>query len=166
VARANVALTRTATIVDALEQVRHRVSERAYELFRTSGGSSSAEENWLTAERELLWQPAVEVCQKNGRFEVRAAIASVDPKDLAITVTSEDLLITGHDAHEHRAEQGTVHLCEFSRGRLFRSIHFPQPIDSKKTVAEYQNGLLMVTAPIAESVRAKQKQPVTRKVRR
>jgi HSP20 family protein len=114
----------------------------------------------------LLWQPAVEVCQKNDRFEVRAAIAGVDPKDLAITVTSEDLLITGNGGHEHRAEQGTVHLCEFNRGRLFRSIHFPQPIDSKKAVAEYQNGLLMVTAPIAEPVRSKQKQPVTRKVRR
>lgn len=163
-ARANVALTRAATIVDELEQVHHLVSERAHELFRTSGGSNSAEENWLTAERELLWQPAVEVCQQDGRFEVRAAIAGVDPKDVAITVTSEDLLITGNGGHEHRAEQGIVHLCEFNRGRLFRSIHFPQPIDSKKTIVELRNGLLVVTAPIAPSVRPKR--AVTPRARR
>jgi HSP20 family molecular chaperone IbpA len=156
VAIPNVAVIRTPSIVGELEQIRHRVSERAYELFRTSGSSNSPDENWLTAERELLWQPAVEMCQKDGQFEVRAALAGVDSKDVAITVTSEDLLIKGNGGHEHRPEQGTVHLCEFSRGQLFRPIHFPEPIDSQNVAAAYRNGLLIVTAPIAQSDPAKQ----------
>jgi HSP20 family molecular chaperone IbpA len=150
-----VALTRTATVAGELEQVHDRVSERAYELSCTSGCSNSPEENWLTAERELLWQPAVEVCQKDGRFEVRAAVGGVDSKDLALTVTSEDLVIKGNGAHEHGAERGTVHVCEFSRGRLFRSIHFPEAIDPAKVTAECKNGLLTITASIAESADAK-----------
>ena len=144
-----VGLIRTSSIVDELEQIHRRVSERAFELFRTSGSSNSPDENWLTAERELLWQPAVEMCQKDGEFEVRAALAVVDPKDVALTVTSEDLLIKGNGGHEHRPEQGTVHLCEFSRGQLFRPIRFPEPIDPQNVAAAYRNGLLIVTAPIA-----------------
>jgi HSP20 family protein len=151
-----VALTRTTTIADELAQVHHRISERAYDLFRTSGSSNSPDQNWLTAERELLWQPAVEVCQKDGRFEVRAAVGGVNPKDLAVTVTSEDLLIMGNGAHEHGAKRGTVLMCEFSRGHLFRSIHFPEAIDPAKVIADCQNGLLTVTAPVALSAAAKE----------
>jgi HSP20 family molecular chaperone IbpA len=151
VAGTNVTLTRAPSLLDELERIHHRIRERAYDLFRTSDGWSNPEDNWLNAERELFWQPAVEVCQKGGRFEVRAAVAGVDPKDLAVTVTSEDLLIKGNGAHEHRADQGTVHLCEFSRGGLFRSVHFPEPIVPENVTAECRNGLLTITAPIYQS---------------
>jgi HSP20 family protein len=151
VAGTTVTLTPAASLVDELERIRHRISERAYELFRTSDGWNNPNDDWLNAERELLWQPAVELCQKDGRFEVRAAVAGVDPKDLAVTVTSDDLLIKGNGAHEHRAEMGTVHLCEFSGGTLFRSVHFPAPIVPEKVVAECRDGLLTITAPISQS---------------
>jgi HSP20 family protein len=151
VARSNVALTRAASIVDELEQVRHRISVRAYELFRASGAWDSPDDDWLQAERELLWQPAVEVSQKDGRFEVRAAVAGVDPKDLDLTVTSEHLLIKGSGAHKHRAEIGAVYYCEFSGGQLFRAIQFPESIDAANVTAECRNGLLKVTAPLAQS---------------
>ena len=118
-ASTNVALTRALSIVGELEGIHHRV--------RTSDGWSNPEDNWLNAERELFWQPAVELCRKDGQFEVRAAVAGIEPKDLAVTITSGGLLIKGNGPHEHRAEKGTVHLCEFSRGELFRSVNFPEP---------------------------------------
>ena len=145
-----VTLTRASSLLDELERIHQDISARAYELSRTNGWWSP-DDNWLTAERELFWQPAVEVCQKDGRFEVRAAVAGVDPKDLAVTVTSDALLIKGKGAHEHRVEHGTVHLCEFSRGGLFRSIHLPEPIVPEKVTAKYRDGLLTVTAPISQS---------------
>jgi HSP20 family molecular chaperone IbpA len=45
-----------------------------------------------------------------------------------------------------------VHLCEFSHGHLFRSVHFPRRIDPAKATADYRNGMLRITAPIAEAV--------------
>jgi HSP20 family protein len=150
-ATTKVTLSQSASIVDQLEKIHDRISERAYELFRTSDGRKNAEVNWLKAEQELLWQPAVEVCQQNGQFEVRAAVAGVNPKDLAVTVTSTDVLISGNHSHQHDANRGTVHLCEFSRGQLFRPIHLPEIIDTAKVTAKYENGLLTVTAPIARS---------------
>jgi HSP20 family molecular chaperone IbpA len=146
-----VALIRSSSIGDELEQVHHRISERAYELFRTGGGWSSAQENWLKAERELLWRPAVEVCQNDGRFVVRAAVAGVDAKELSVTVTPEDLLIKGNGVHEHHAETRTVHSCEFSGGQLFRWVRFPEPVVPENVTAECRHGLLTVTAPLPQS---------------
>jgi hypothetical protein len=83
VAAARVALIRSSSIVDELEQVHHRISERAYERYLTSDGCSSPDEDWLKAERELLWQPAVEVRRKDsslgvrGQHEIRRKAAEV-----------------------------------------------------------------------------------------
>jgi HSP20 family molecular chaperone IbpA len=70
-------------------------------------------------------------------------------------VTPEDVLIRADVDHEHSAEEGTVHVCEFNGGKLFRSIHFPEKIDPDSVKAEYRNGLLVLKAAIAK--RAPQK---------
>jgi HSP20 family molecular chaperone IbpA len=158
VATARVALIRSSSIVDELEQVHHRISERAYERYRTSDGCGTPDEDWLKAERELFWQPAVEVRRKDSRFEVRAAVAGVDAKDLSITVSPEHLVIKGNGAHVHQASDVTVHSCEFSGGQLFRVVPFPEPVVPEDVTAECRNGLLTVTAPIPGS------KPATRPV--
>jgi HSP20 family protein len=43
-----------------------------------------------------------------------------------------------------------VHLCEFERGRLFRSVHLPEPIDPDSVTAECRDGLLRLTAAVAK----------------
>lgn len=48
-----------------------------------------------------------------------------------------------------------MHHCEFVTGHVFRSVHFPKPVDVAKAKAEYKNGLLTVTAPIAPEAKAK-----------
>lgn len=40
-------------------------------------------------------------------------------------------------------------LCEFVNGSLFRSYTFPEPVDPARVSAEYRNGMLQVTAPLA-----------------
>jgi HSP20 family protein len=144
-------VTRAPSVADEVDHIRHRISERAYERYRTSDGCSNSDEDWLKAERELLWQPAVEVRQKDGRFEVRAAVAGVDTKDLSVTVSPEHLVIKGNGAHTHQAIDGTVHCCEFSGGQLFRMVPFPEPVVPENVTAECRNGLLTVTAPISGS---------------
>jgi HSP20 family molecular chaperone IbpA len=48
-----------------------------------------------------------------------------------------------------------VHLCEFSRGKMFRSVHLPDKIDPETAKAEYRNGLLRLTASIAKPMTTK-----------
>lgn len=155
VAKADVALTRTDSIHDEIDHLHDAISRRAYELFRDGGSGGGPLDDWLTAEHGLVWRPSLELRCKDGQFEVLAAVAGVEPKDLDVEVAPEDLLIKAEITHEHAADKGTVQLCEFSHGKVWRSLHFPEPIDPASARAEYQNGLLRVTAAVAQPGRKK-----------
>lgn len=151
-AKGDVEVRRTETIVDELERMRRMISTRAYDLFSEAHAPwTTAVGDWLAAERELVWKPPIELRQKDGQFEVLAALSGVDPKDLDIQVTPEDLLIKAETEHEHSTDKGTVHVCEFESGKVFRSVHFPEKIDPNSAKAEYRNGMLYLTAAIAKA---------------
>ena len=58
---ATVSVTRKESILDQIDQLRHRIEQRAYELFRGRDGGSNPTADWLAAEQELVWKPAVEL---------------------------------------------------------------------------------------------------------
>jgi HSP20 family molecular chaperone IbpA len=151
-AKQSIALKKADSVLDELERLHHEISRRAYDLFRTHETLFTGPlDDWLRAERELVWRPAVELRQKDGEFELLAAIAGVEPKELDVQVTPEDILITSGHEHRHETKEGTVHLCEFEGGRLFRSVHLPDRIDPESVKAEYRNGLLRITAAVAKA---------------
>jgi HSP20 family molecular chaperone IbpA len=134
------------SIFEEVRRMQDEIRERAYDLFRSGEFAAGPLDNWLRAERERVWRPAVELRQKDGMIELEAALAGVDPKDLDVQVTPSDILITANAHHQHEADEGTVHVCEFEKGRLFRSVHLPQPIDPDSAKADYRDGLLHLTA--------------------
>ena len=153
--RGDVEVKKTDTMFNELHRLHQAISRRAYDLFRNSGTLwGSALTDWLTAEQELVWKPAVELRQKDGQFEVLAALAGIEAKDLDVQITPENLLIKAETTHEHTTEKGSVHLCEFDSGKVFRSIHFPEKIDPNSAKAEYRNGMLRLTAAIAKAATA------------
>jgi HSP20 family protein len=156
-ARNDIELHKTDTILEELDRLHEVLNRRAYALFRFRGASTGADlADWLTAESELVWKPAIELRQKDNQFEVLTATPGVEPKDLDVQITPEDLLIKADINHQHSREEGAVQVCEFNGGRLFRSIHFPEKIDPDSVKAEYRNGMLRLTAAIAK--------PATQKV--
>jgi HSP20 family protein len=151
-AKEQIALKKADSVLDELERLHDDISKRAYDLFRDHEGFFTRPlDDWLRAERELVWRPAVELRQKDGEMELLAAIAGVEPNDIDLQVTPEDILIRASTEHRHESTEGTVHLCEFESGRLFRSVHLPQPIDPDSVKAEYRHGLLRVTAAVAKA---------------
>jgi len=85
----------------------------------------------------------------------QAAVTGVDPKDLNVDVTSEDLLVKGETKTEKKEQKGEAHTSEFQAGSLFRSIRFPKKVDPNKVKAEIKNGILTVVAPIAEEAKSR-----------
>jgi HSP20 family molecular chaperone IbpA len=150
VAKTDIQLRETDTIVEEIDRLHQAISRRAHEFFRNKTNGSPLVD-WLTAERELVWKPAVELRTKDGQFEILAAVAGVEPKDLDVQVTPEDVLIKANVDHEHTVEEGTVRMCEFVSGNLFRSVHLPEKIDPNSVKAEYRNGMLRLTAAIAKA---------------
>jgi HSP20 family protein len=154
-AKGAIQVKKTETVLDEIDRLHQAISRRAYDLFRDGGTWGGAVADWLNAERELISKPPIELRQKDNGFEVLAALPGIDAKDLDVQITPDDLLIKGETTHEHKADAGTVHVCEFQSGRAFRSIHFPEKVDPDSVKAEYRNGLLRLTAAIAQPSTAK-----------
>lgn len=151
-----VPIKKTQSIFDKIEKMQDRIMRRAHDIFSTNGGIFGKDiDDWLQAERELVWKPAIELEEKDGEFKLQVAVPGVDAKDIDIEVTAEDILIKADVKHEHTESKGEVHTCEFASGHLFRSIHLPQPIDADKVKAEFKNGMLTLKAPVAAEAKTK-----------
>ena len=118
-----VSIRKTKSILDEIEEINNRIMRRAYDIFASNGGIFGKDlDNWLAAERELLWKPAIELREKDNEFLVDIAVPGIDAKDLEIEVTADDVLVRGETHHEHKEDKGTVHTCEFATGNVFRTI--------------------------------------------
>ena len=144
------------SILDEIKKMQDRLMQRAYEIFERNGSTLGRDlDNWSQAERELVWKPSFELCEKDGQFQLEVALAGVEAKDIDIEVTPEDIVLTTNTKHEHTERKGVIHHCEFEAGGMFRAIHLPKKIDPDKVKAEFKNGLLRLTAQISEEARAR-----------
>src|ERR1051325_6421266 len=72
---------KTQSILDQIDAIRDLITQRAYQIFQETGGLSGREmDNWMQAERELVWQPAIELTEKDNELRWEAVIAGVEPK--------------------------------------------------------------------------------------
>src|SRR5213596_2956187 len=151
-----VAIRKISSILAETNQMQERIMRRAYDTFERNGRLLGRDlDHWLQAERELVWKPALQLRETDGEFVLEVAVSGVDPKDIDIEVTPEDIILKADIQHEHEEKKGTVHICEFQSGRMYRSIHLPKRINPDKVKAEIKNGLLKLKAEIAEEVRAR-----------
>src|SRR5262249_53485359 len=142
----SVSIRKTSSILEEMNQIQDRIMRRAYEIFERNGGLFGRDlDDWLQAERELLWKPAVELGEIDGEIQLEAALSGVDPKDIEIEVTPDEIVLKAAVQHQHEGK-GTVHICEFYSGNLFRSIHLPRKINPDKVKVEFKNGMLRLTA--------------------
>ena len=153
---ADLPVKRTQSIFDELDKIHDQIVRRAYDIFCSNGGMFGKEiDDWLQAERELVWKPAIDLEEKDDEFLLQIAVPGVDPTNIDIEVTPEDILVKADLHHEHKEEKGEVYACEFAAGNLFRSVHLPKKIDADKVKAEFKHGMLTLKAPVAEEARAK-----------
>ncbi|OHB34055.1 MAG: molecular chaperone Hsp20, partial [Desulfuromonadaceae bacterium GWC2_58_13] len=87
-------------------------------------------------------------------YIVETQLPGIDPKELEMTILKGTLTLSGERKNPEQ-EAGSWHRRERNTGKFMRAIDIPAEIDLEKVQAEYQNGLLTVTLPKAESVRPK-----------
>ena len=142
-----VAVHRVESVAGEVEAMQRQIASHAEELHGTHRGGQPLDD-WLAAEGATIWRPALEVQQSNGAYVVEAALAGLEPRQIDVRVAPGDVLISANVHHRHQ-HTGDALLCEFCTGPLFRSYHFAHPVDPVRTRAEYKNGLLRITAPLA-----------------
>jgi HSP20 family protein len=144
------------SISDEVARLQDRIMQRAYDVFSSNGMLFGRDfDDWLTAEREIVWKPPIELEERDNEFHLAIAAAGVDPKDFDIQVTPEDILIKADVHHDHKEKKGEIRVCEFASGNLFRHIHLPKKVDMDNVKAEFKNGMLTLSAPIAEEARSR-----------
>lgn len=148
---ANVRMHRNSSSAGDHDQVHRSIAERAYDLFLRRGGSGGDEwTDWFAAEREMVRRPAVDVLEKDGKFTVSASLAGVEPQEVEVDISPRDVVIKAQTQHWHDDRDVHVYQCEFKPGQIFRQVHLPQAVDASKAQADLRNGVLSVTAPIAQ----------------
>jgi HSP20 family protein len=101
----------------------------------------------------VTWSPAIESYAKDGQLHVRVALPGVDPKDVEVTVSDDQLTIRGERKTEH--DDAGRYVREFTYGSFERTFTLPEGIDAGKVQAKFANGMLDVTLPAPVTVAPK-----------
>lgn len=134
-------------VFDELERVWNDTRQRAYQLFQQRGGATGFEvDDWLRAERDLLWLPQAELVEDDSQFRLQLAVPGIQPGNLRVTALPQSIIVRAESAHQHGKKEGKVHFCEFSERRLMRKFDFNVPIDLERVSANLNNGVLEVQA--------------------
>ena len=91
-------------------------------------------------------------------LHVEAALPGVKPEDVEITVENGTLTIAAESRDERTEKngEGEVLVQEIRRGSVSRSITLPTGLEPDKANATFENGVLRLDIPIAETVKPRQ----------
>jgi HSP20 family protein len=137
------------TFLEHLETITDSIRERAFNIFQNNGGNGSEVDDWLQAERDVVWSPTSELVDDKKEFRARIALPGFDAKDIQVSAMPDALVIRADATHAHEGKSGNVRFCEFSEKNLFRRLDLPAPVDVDKVTASMDKGILEVTAPKA-----------------
>jgi len=93
------------------------------------------------------WVPPIDICENDKEVIVRAEVPGLRPEDLELSVSGNQLTISGEKRESSERRSGGVYQAECRYGRFCRFIELPSPVDSERVQAELSNGVLTVRLP-------------------
>lgn len=133
-------------LTNKLETMAERVRQRAYELFEHRGTDGREIDDWLQAERDLIFAPESEMIEKDGKIEIRVAAPGFKPAETHVTVLPDAVIVAAESSHKHDETNANVHLCEFGAKNLYRRLDLPTSINVDRVTASLDDGMLRITA--------------------
>jgi HSP20 family protein len=88
------------------------------------------------------WSPAIDVAENDKELTVQAELPGIDPKDLEISVTGNQLIISGEKKQSTERQGKDVYHSETRYGSFRRVLPLPEGIDTENVDAQYANGML------------------------
>jgi HSP20 family protein len=98
----------------------------------------------------------VDLWETDDAFELRAIIPGVRPDDVSISLTPEALTISYEHPGAEDDGNRRYSLREITHGKYQRSFTLHNAVDPDRTEARYENGVLHLRMPKAESARVRQ----------
>lgn len=145
------------SLFEAMDALFSDIEKRAFDLFQERGSMfGSAADDWLRAERELVWSPQSELMEREKDFLLTIAIPGVEARDIQISALPDSIVVRAENKRQEEKTEGTVHFSELSERRLFRRFALPANIDVDQVRANLEDGVLkIIAAKAAEAPRKK-----------
>jgi len=126
-----------------------RFSEEMNRSFSGAGFGSSG-----------MWSPAIEVSEREGQIVVNAELPGLSKDDVKIEVTDEALSIHGERRREYEDRREGFHRSERSYGSFYRTIPLPPGAKTDEARAQFENGVLQISVPVAQEQPKRRQIPV------
>jgi HSP20 family molecular chaperone IbpA len=139
---------------DKLEALADRIRHRAYEIFQNHGTAGREFDDWIQAERDLIFAPESELVEKDGKYEIRVAAPGFKAAETNVTALPDAVIVSAESSHRHEENKEDVHFCEFGARTLFRRLDLPKPINVDKVTANLDDGMVRIIAQKSENAQA------------
>lgn len=101
------------------------------------------------------WQPNVDIYENQGQIVLEAELPGMNREDFDLSVENNVLTLRGERKFEKQTEGDNYHRVERAYGSFTRSFTLPPTVQTENAKAEYKNGVLRVTLPKREEVKAR-----------
>jgi HSP20 family molecular chaperone IbpA len=119
---------------EEMESISQKIRKRAHEIFLMRGGAPGSElDDWLQAERQIMWLPQTEMRETEREFQARINVQGLEAGDLRVIALPDLILLQA----EPKSRESM----------LFLRLDFSTPINLDKVTAKLEHGMLQVIAP-------------------
>ncbi len=133
-----------ARIQENIDTAQAAVREQAYQVATRQRDHDF--ENWLQAEREVLWIPPCELMEQNGDYRIRAAVPGLEANQLSLTAMPDAIVIEATRLTNPVKNEKPV-FSEFNPNGILRRVDLPGEIDATAVRAKLERGILEIVAP-------------------
>jgi len=103
-----------------------------------------------------MWNPAVDLYEKDDHFMIKAELPGVDKNDIKIDLKDRLLTLSGERTYDNEVKEENYYRRERSYGKFQRAFTLPTDVDSDKIKADFKDGVLEIEVPKPEEKKAKQ----------
>ncbi len=93
------------------------------------------------------WQPAVDVAETDEEIVVRAEVPGLKPDDFEITVSGDQLVLSGEKKESQQHSTKGAYWTEIRSGTFRRVIQLPTAVQADKVAAHHEHGIVTMHLP-------------------
>lgn len=106
---------------------------------------------------EFVWNPQVDVLERDGKLVVRADLPGVKKEDVTVEIRDGVLYIEGERRQESEERREGFYRSERMYGAFERAIPLPDGINAEQAQARFENGVLEILLPIPQEEAARRR---------
>lgn len=107
-------------------------------------------------EREVQWAPACDVEEADNHYMITLELAGVPKDQVKVEFHEDQLVVSGERRQETKRKEEGQWYSERRFGKFQRTFTLPAGVDPEKVEAHFQDGVLRVFVPKAESAKPRE----------